>query len=223
MNDFLIDNGVESLETQPLGHNDLVSYFKMVDHYRGSLEALERRYALVELIRHFIENPDLIGLDIKSMYSEVEKFLVSIDNNILTSSITEDSIHLFVQTQGGMEELLINDELFAAPHFSEADFVFRKIQEWDIKFDEDIIQVLENVKEFAKKGSYIQRYKGLGEMNPDQLWETTMTPENRVLLQVTIDDAELASDTFTLFMGDEVEPRRNYIETHAKDVKHLDV
>jgi len=223
MNDFLIDNGVESLETQPLGHNDLVSYFKMVDHYRGSLEALERRYALVELIRHFIENPDLIGLDIKSMYSEVEKFLVSIDNNILTSSITEDSIHLFVQTQGGMEELLINDELFAAPHFSEADFVFRKIQEWDIKFDEDIIQVLENVKEFAKKGSYIQRYKGLGEMNPDQLWETTMTPENRVLLQVTIDDAELASDTFTLFMGNEVEPRRNYIETHAKDVKHLDV
>ncbi len=223
MNDFLIDNGVESLETQPLGHNDLVSYFKMVAHYRGSLEALERRYALVELIRHFIENPDLIGLDIKSLYSEVEKFLVSIDNNILTSSITEDSIHLFVQTQGGMEELLINDELFAAPHFSEADFVFRKIQEWDIKFDEDIIQVLENVKEFAKKGSYIQRYKGLGEMNPDQLWETTMTPENRVLLQVTIDDAELASDTFTLFMGDEVEPRRNYIETHAKDVKHLDV
>ncbi|MCK4874797.1 MAG: DNA gyrase subunit B, partial [Sulfurimonas sp.] len=87
----------------------------------------------------------------------------------------------------------------------------------------DIITVLENINEYAKKGAYIQRYKGLGEMNPDQLWETTMTPENRVLLQVQIEDAELASDTFTLFMGDEVEPRRNYIETHAKDVKHLDV
>ena len=60
-------------------------------------------------------------------------------------------------------------------------------------------------------------------MNPEQLWETTMNPENRVLLRVAIEDAELASDTFTLFMGDEVEPRRNYIETHAKDVKHLDV
>jgi len=223
MNDFLIDNGVESLEVESIGHQDLVSYFKMVDHYRGSLVALERRYALVDLIRHFIENPDLIGLSIDKMFVEVEKFLTDNGNNILTKSITEDSIHLFVQTKGGMEELLINDDLFAAPHFNEASYVFKKIQEWDIEFEEDILDVLQSVIDFANKGAYIQRYKGLGEMNPEQLWETTMTPENRVLLQVTIEDAEVASDAFTLFMGDEVEPRRNYIETHAKDVKHLDV
>ncbi|MEA2090760.1 MAG: DNA topoisomerase (ATP-hydrolyzing) subunit B [Campylobacterota bacterium] len=223
MNDYLIGNGIESLDVEGVGHNDLVSYFKMVDHYRGSLVALERRYALVDLIRHFIENPDLIGLDIEKMYKAVEKFLTDTGNNILTKSITDDSIHLFVQTKDGMEELLIDDDLFAAPHFNEASFVFKKIQEWDLSFEEDIIQVLENISEYAKKGAYIQRYKGLGEMNPDQLWETTMTPENRVLLQVTIEDAQVASDAFTLFMGDEVEPRRNYIETHAKDVKHLDV
>jgi len=223
MNDYLIENGIESLDVDGIGHNDLVSYFKMVDHYRGSLMALERRYALVDLIRHFIENPDLIGLDISKMYEKVEKFLLDNGNNILTKSITDDSIHIFVQTKDGMEELLINDDLFAAPHFNEASFVFKKIGEWDISFDEDILQVLENINDYAKKGSYIQRYKGLGEMNPDQLWETTMTPENRVLLQVQIEDAEVASDAFTLFMGDEVEPRRNYIETHAKDVKHLDV
>ncbi|MCF6309842.1 MAG: DNA topoisomerase (ATP-hydrolyzing) subunit B [Sulfurimonas sp.] len=223
MNDYLIENGIESLDVTGVGQNDLVSYFRMVDHYRGSLVALERRYALVDLIRHFIENPDLIGLDIKSMYEKVEKFLLDNGNNILTKNITEDAIHIFVQTKDGMEELLINDDLFSAPHFNEASFVFKKIQEWDISFDDDIIKVLENINEYAKKGAYIQRYKGLGEMNPDQLWETTMTPENRVLLQVKIEDAELASDTFTLFMGDEVEPRRNYIETHAKDVKHLDV
>ncbi len=223
MNDFLIENGIESLEIDTVGSNDLVSYFRMVDHYAGSLGALERRYSLVNLIRYFIENPDIIGLDMASMYVEIEKYLISINNNILTKSITEDSIHLFVQTEGGMEELLIDDDLFAAPHFSEADFVYRKIQEWNIHFEDDIIKVLESVKDYAKKGAYIQRYKGLGEMNPDQLWETTMTPENRVLLQVTIEDAEVASDAFTLFMGDEVEPRRNYIETHAKDVKHLDV
>ncbi len=223
MNDYLIENGIESLSVEGVGHNDLVSYFKMVDHYRVSLDALERRYALVDLIRHFIENPDIIGYNIEDMYKEVEKFLGDIGNNILTKTVGEDYIHLFVQTNDGMEELLINDELFSAPHFSEASFVYKKIQEWDLEFKEDIIKVLENINDYAKKGAYIQRYKGLGEMNPDQLWETTMTPENRVLLQVTIEDAEVASDAFTLFMGDEVEPRRNYIETHAKDVKHLDV
>ena len=225
MNDFLIDNGIESLEEQTLGHNDLVSYFKMVDHYAGSLAALERRYALVDLIRHFIENPDLIALPAKELFIQVQEFLASIENNILTHTINEETneIHVFVQTKGGMEELLINDELFCAPHFTEANFVYKKIQEWELTFDEDIIDVLENIKDYARKGSYIQRYKGLGEMNPEQLWETTMTPENRVLLQITIEDAEIASDAFTLFMGDEVEPRRNYIETHAKDVKHLDV
>lgn len=225
MNDFLIENGVESLEMEGVGQNDLISYFKMVDHYSGSLDALERRYALVDLIRHFIENPDLISLGAKELYEKVELFLNSINNNILTKTIDEASneIHLFVQTQGGMEELLINDDLFSAPHFTEANYVYKKIQEWELSFEKDIIEVLEEIKDYAKKGSYIQRYKGLGEMNPDQLWETTMTPENRVLLQVTIEDAEVASDAFTLFMGDEVEPRRNYIETHAKDVKHLDV
>ena len=225
MNDFLIDNGVESLEVDDIGHNDLVSYFKMVDHYRGSLNALEKRYALINLIRHFIENPDLISLDTKNLYVKVEEFLASINNNILTKTINEETneIHIFVQTEGGMEELLINDDLFSAPHFTEADFVFRKIQEWNLNFTEDPVEELQNIIEYAKKGAYIQRYKGLGEMNPDQLWETTMTPENRVLLQVTIEDTEVASDAFTLFMGDEVEPRRNYIETHAKDVKHLDV
>ncbi|WP_457749160.1 DNA topoisomerase (ATP-hydrolyzing) subunit B [Sulfurimonas sp.] len=225
MNDFLIDNGIESLEGQTLGHNDLLAYFKMVDHYASSLVALERRYSLVSLIRHFVENPDLIALGAKDLYVEIEKFLASISNNILTKTVNEETneIHVFVQTQGGMEELLINDDLFSAPHFTEANFVYKKIQEWELSFENDIIAELESIKDYARKGAYIQRYKGLGEMNPDQLWETTMTPENRVLLQVTIEDAEVASDAFTLFMGDEVEPRRNYIEKHAKDVKHLDV
>ena len=225
MNDFLIGNGIESLDVDGVGHNDLVGFFKMVDHYAGSLDALNRRYSLVNLIRHFIENPELVSLNASALYLKVEEFLNSINNNILTKTINEEmnEIHVFVQTEGGMEELLINDDLFSAPHFTEANFVYKKIQEWDISFEKDIISTLNDVKEYAKKGAYIQRYKGLGEMNPEQLWETTMTPDNRVLLQVNIEDAEVASDAFTLFMGDEVEPRRNYIETHAKDVKHLDV
>jgi len=75
----------------------------------------------------------------------------------------------------------------------------------------------------ASKKLNIQRYKGLGEMNPEQLWETTMNPENRVMKIVTIEDAEKASEVFDVLMGSEVAPRKKFIQTHAKNVKNLDI
>jgi len=83
--------------------------------------------------------------------------------------------------------------------------------------------LLQAVLEMAKKGIYIQRYKGLGEMNPEQLWETTMDPEVRVLLQVRADDLVASEDLFTTLMGEEVEPRRDFIQKNALQARNLDV
>ena len=87
----------------------------------------------------------------------------------------------------------------------------------------DWLNMLKTVREESFKGSHLQRYKGLGEMNPEQLWDTTMNPENRTLMQVTIDDAEQADDIFTTLMGDKVEPRRDFIQTHALEITDLDI
>jgi len=82
----------------------------------------------------------------------------------------------------------------------------------------------EKIEDKAKqKKLNIQRYKGLGEMNPEQLWETTMNPETRIMLQVTIEDAEKANEVFDILMGSEVAPRKKFIQTHAKSVKNLDI
>ena len=74
-----------------------------------------------------------------------------------------------------------------------------------------------------QKAVTLQRYKGLGEMNPEQLWETTMDPERRTLIQVTLEDAAAADQTFDMLMGSDVPPRRKFIQTHAKEVENLDV
>ncbi len=84
-------------------------------------------------------------------------------------------------------------------------------------------QLLKMLIEEGKKGLGVQRYKGLGEMNPDQLWETTMNPEKRILLQVKIEDTVETDEIFTVLMGEEVEPRREFIQNNALQVTTLDI
>ena len=225
LNDYLIENGISAIESTTMGQADLVDLFKLVAYYRMTLKEIEKRFALPEVLRYMIENPDVIGTDNKVLANTIEKYISELGYNILNKTVTDDVIHMFVQTNDGLEELIVDEILFTNPHYNEAIHIHQKISDHitDEFKGQDLLALFTEVESSAKKGAYIQRYKGLGEMNPEQLWETTMTPENRRLLQVTIEDDETASDTFTLFMGDEVEPRRNYIESHAKDVKHLDV
>ncbi len=224
LSEFLIENGIDSLEFEGMGKKDLMELFKIVSAYRSVLKDLENRFHVLEVVQYLIENPDVISLKGEEMYIKLKEHLDSLGFNILNKKITEEEVHLYVQNFDGLEEIRVNDDLFSNPLFTEAVFLCTKIKDRGLDIsNQELLKMLDDVEKSAKKGAYIQRYKGLGEMNPEQLWETTMDPENRRLLKITIDDAMEASDTFTLFMGDEVEPRRNYIQAHAKDVKHLDV
>lgn len=223
LNDYLIETGIESSNYEGIGLNDLKDFLKIVAAYRSVLNELKKRFNVISVIRYLIENPDFIKENNEELFKIVKAFLEKEGHNILNRYINENEIRIYVQTENGLEELIINDDLFSHPLYEEANYIFNKIKDRDLSFEKDILDILDEVEKNAKKGAYIQRYKGLGEMNPEQLWETTMDPSVRRLLKITIEDAQSANDTFNLFMGDEVEPRRDYIQTHAKDVKHLDV
>jgi DNA gyrase subunit B len=129
---------------------------------------------------------------------------------------------------------VVDRDLLVSPEFKEVKKIFGELSHignppYAVENGEQkaqmssIREVLNYFMEGGKKGLAIQRYKGLGEMNPGQLWETTMNPETRVLLQVRVEDAVEADEIFSTLMGDEVEPRRKFIEDNALTVKNLDI
>lgn len=141
---------------------------------------------------------------------------------------------LTITNHGVKHNILINKDLFLTSDYRKINELGNKLNQL-LKADAYIqrenkqkaIQSFSEAMDWllseAKKGQTIQRYKGLGEMNPDQLWETTMDPATRVLLQVKVEDAVAADQIFTTLMGDEVEPRRQFIEANALEVTNLDV
>jgi DNA gyrase subunit B len=138
------------------------------------------------------------------------------------------------RTHGVVHESHFKPEFFMGPEYrligKLADTLFELIQEGAVvrrgKTEQEIsgfAQAYDWLMSESRKGRSIQRFKGLGEMNPEQLWDTTVNPETRRLLQVTIEDAVAADQIFTTLMGDEVEPRRDFIEKYALEANNLDV
>jgi len=206
LNEFLIEEGIKFVDIEGIGTPELKEVLKNASIYKLLLQKLANRFNLPEVIRFLIEDGNLDNL---------EEYLKKFDFNI----ISKQGNHYFIQTNRGLEEITIDEKLFNHPLFIEAKKVYEKLKDYDF----DYLSLLDEVIEKARKGAHIQRYKGLGEMNPDQLWETTMNPENRVLIQVKLEDAESAANRFELFMGNEVAPRREFIQANAKEVENLDV
>jgi DNA gyrase subunit B len=150
-----------------------------------------------------LENPSRILFSLGNIRSRI-------DQNVL-EALSSREYQLLLQAYAQVEDVCRDEKAFISSDGQEESTVA------------DRQELLNFFLARARKGQYIQRYKGLGEMNPGQLWETTMDPDKRVLLQVKIEDAVEANEIFTVLMGDQVEPRREFIENNALNVANLDI
>jgi DNA gyrase subunit B len=211
------------------------------------IQRLSRRYDTV-LLEQLVYSPaldeqrlrDAVGLQKWAKNLGVRLNAGSVDRSIYETAIErhEDSegydVIVIRHTHSMARHIRLNADFFVSHEYATlAQFGARMIGLFDHNAEVRRSERVQSVRNFrgvmewlfeeAKRGQHIQRYKGLGEMNPEQLWDTTMNPETRRLLQVRVEDAVAADEVFTTLMGDQVEPRRDFIEKNALDVLNLDV
>lgn len=194
------------------------TYVTSVEEKLALIEAAETRLKEAEM-EALIASGKVADAEVVEDEGAADEHLAVIHNNIDVITIFEAKAFKRVEKQLKEQNLSIED-LYISTGETVVTINPNSEEEYTCK---SLIEMYEHVRKLGAKGIDIQRYKGLGEMNPDQLWETTMDPKTRKMWKVTSEDAVAADRMFTLLMGDEVPPRREYIEKHAEFVTDLDI
>jgi DNA gyrase subunit B len=241
MKEFLINKGIENftpiVDDKKIEMNEFKKIVNRLLVYENMVDRLTKKYGSEEIVRCLsITSPTADSLsNLVNLKDSLNNCLEANSSIIIEEIEPQDEALVFKYVfDNEQKEMFINREFFNSHEFqliikyapsknllgSPPFKALVKDEEMQFKTIKDMIL---HIEERAKKGLEIQRYKGLGEMNPEQLWETTMDPQKRNLLKVTINDAQKADEVFNLLMGSRADLRREFIEQNAKFVKHLDV
>ncbi|HDH05510.1 MAG TPA: DNA gyrase subunit B [Nitrospirae bacterium] len=214
----------------------IIPYIKSLSKFERLLEWFTKRKkdtAVIKTLLHYDLSKDLLKNkeDINVLLKKLKEEFPD-----LSEELREDEEHQSYRIELKRDglKLTLDDEFLTSPDFRELKNLFSELKglghpPYKVKHNKDIHEfgssreLFDYILSIAKKGISIQRYKGLGEMNPHQLWETTMDPEKRTLLQVSVEDSIKAEEIFSTLMGDNVEPRKEFIAKHALEVRNLDI
>jgi len=179
--------------------------------YRTNLDILGGRYGCQDITTVLVGEK---GVTVDTPFEDIDNYVRGvIGNTVMWSKIDATGVTFNIRTDKGFSKYRVDNTMLQDPVYLAASEIYYSAKD---NMDDVLIQ-LEEIENESKAGAYIQRYKGLGEMNPGQLWETTMSPSNRELLMVVNEETEISVDTIDLFMGPNVSRRKEYIVKHSRD------